>query len=69
MHKGKFFQAALSPEEQKEFKGGHICEAACLERDEVNMNDTVGCSCSYKNRSAIMNDNRAQGCRCRCSFA
>ncbi|MBQ9470388.1 MAG: hypothetical protein IJU72_05490 [Bacteroidales bacterium] len=65
MDKEKFPKAELTPEEQKEFKGGMLC-AEVRADDVINENAVHYCKCTYNNRSAISNKNGVEFCECVC---
>lgn len=69
MDKEKFQKAELTPDEQKEFKGGMLCaDFQPGEGDIVNKNWRFACECRYTNKSVIYNMNEVDQCRCTCTF-
>ena len=69
MDKEKFQDLQLTPNEQKEFRGGMFqAQFQPGEGDVVNKNWRWNCECRYKNQSVVYNMNEVDGCKCTCTF-
>ena len=59
----------LTKEELNELVGGSVDvdEVVVLNPDDIiNKNSYWGCTCTYKNTSAISNENTVTNCTCQC---